>query len=119
MAIAAEHGWMKPRRSAQAAGRARRRRSAMAGPWRARLPPARHLWPGRSAFDRLREGRAHRLDLPGQVFSRIHVEDIAGAVLAAMDTRRGAGPGTSPTTPLPPERVIEEAARLMGVAPPP
>ena len=34
--------------------------------------------PGRSVFERLAEGRAHRIDLPGQVFSRIHVDDIAG-----------------------------------------
>jgi nucleoside-diphosphate-sugar epimerase len=47
--------------------------------------------PGRSAFDRLAQGRAHRLDLPGQVFSRIHVEDIAGAVSLAIHS--GAAPG--------------------------
>jgi nucleoside-diphosphate-sugar epimerase len=54
--------------------------------------------PGRSAFDRLREGRAHRLDLPGQVFSRIHVDDIAGAVSLAIQTGPRRGHGTSPTT---------------------
>ncbi len=46
--------------------------------------------PGRSAFDRLREGRAQRVVKPGQVFSRIHVEDIAG-VLRRLDGAAGAG----------------------------
>ena len=40
--------------------------------------------PGRSALDKLREGRAHRVVKPGQVFSRIHVDDIAAVLLASM-----------------------------------
>ncbi|MBX9727735.1 MAG: SDR family NAD(P)-dependent oxidoreductase, partial [Sphingopyxis sp.] len=40
--------------------------------------------PGRSALDRLREGKGHRVDLPGQVFSRIHVDDIASAIIASF-----------------------------------
>ncbi|WP_200879122.1 SDR family NAD(P)-dependent oxidoreductase [Sphingopyxis sp. MWB1] len=40
--------------------------------------------PGRSILDRIREGRAHRIDLPEQVFSRIHVADIAGGVTASF-----------------------------------
>src|SRR3546814_7300048 len=32
--------------------------------------------PGRNVLDRIRDGKAHRIDLPGQVFSRIHVDDI-------------------------------------------
>jgi nucleoside-diphosphate-sugar epimerase len=44
--------------------------------------------PGRSVISRVRAGTAHRVDLPGQVFSRIHVDDVAGAVLAAL--RQGA-----------------------------
>lgn len=39
--------------------------------------------PGRSVLDRIAEGRAHRIDLPHQVFSRVHVDDIVSAVLAA------------------------------------
>ena len=38
--------------------------------------------PGRSALDRVREGKAHRIALPGQVFSRVHVDDIAAGVIA-------------------------------------
>jgi nucleoside-diphosphate-sugar epimerase len=76
--------------------------------------------PGRSAFDRLRSGRAHRIDLPAQVFSRIHVADIASAVAKALDC--GAAPGAwniADDAPIHQNAVIEEAARLMGVAPPP
>lgn len=46
--------------------------------------------PGRSAIDRVIEGRAHRIDLPGQVFSRIHVDDIATGVIAGLDRPPGA-----------------------------
>ncbi len=40
--------------------------------------------PGRSILDRIREGRAHRIALPDQLFSRIHVDDIAGGVIASF-----------------------------------
>lgn len=40
--------------------------------------------PGRSILDRIRESRAHRIDLPEQVFSRVHVDDIAGGVMASF-----------------------------------
>jgi nucleoside-diphosphate-sugar epimerase len=76
--------------------------------------------PGRSAFDRLRGGRAHRIDLPDQVFSRIHVEDIASAVMKALDSHAPPGPwNIADDAPCHQNAVIEEAARLMGVAPPP
>ena len=74
--------------------------------------------PGRSAFDRLRDGTARRLIAPGQVFSRIHVADIAGGVIAGL-----AGPAgvynLADDEPCDANAVIEEAARLAGVAPPP
>ena len=55
--------------------------------------------PGRSAFDRLREGRAQRVVKPGQVFSRIHVDDIAGGARAPRwRGRTRGGSTTSPTT---------------------
>jgi len=41
--------------------------------------------PGRSAIDQVKAGTARRIDKPGQVFSRIHIEDIAGAVMAALN----------------------------------
>jgi nucleoside-diphosphate-sugar epimerase len=40
--------------------------------------------PGRSILGRIAEGRAHRIDLPDQVFSRVHIDDIAGGVMASF-----------------------------------
>ena len=48
--------------------------------------------PGRSIFERLDQGRAHRIDLPGQVFSRVHVEDIVRGVMAAIASSAPAPP---------------------------
>lgn len=76
--------------------------------------------PGRSALDRVREGKAHRIDQPDQVFSRVHVEDIASGVVAAME--QDAPPGAynlADDRPTGQNAVIEEACRLLGVAPPP
>ena len=69
--------------------------------------------PGRSALDRVREGRAHRIDLPGQVFSRVHVEDIAGGVIAALDAPAGTY-NLADDAPCHQNAVIEEACRLLG-----
>jgi nucleoside-diphosphate-sugar epimerase len=74
--------------------------------------------PGRSLFERLAEGRAHRIDLPGQVFSRVHVEDIAAGVLAGIDAPGGAY-NLADDLPCPQNWVVEEACRLAGIAPPP
>lgn len=76
--------------------------------------------PGRSAFDRLREGRAQRVVKAGQVFSRIHVEDIAGALAASIGAPRpGAVWNVADDEPAPPQDVIAYAAGLLGVPPPP
>jgi nucleoside-diphosphate-sugar epimerase len=74
--------------------------------------------PGRNALERVREGRAHRIDLPGQVFSRVHVEDIAAGVLAAFQAPPGAY-NLADDLPASQNAVIEEASRLLGQAPPP
>jgi len=74
--------------------------------------------PSRSAFDRLREGRAHRIALPDQIFSRIHVSDIARAILAALPAPPGAY-NLADNLPAPQNAVIEEAARLSGLPLPP
>ena len=75
--------------------------------------------PGRAMFDRLRSGQAHRIDAPGQVFCRIHVDDIVAGVLAAM--RRGpAGVyNLSDDLPAPQNRVVEYACGLLGLPLPP
>jgi nucleoside-diphosphate-sugar epimerase len=76
--------------------------------------------PGRSAFDRLREGRAQRIVKPGQVFSRIHVDDIA-QVLRASLARPAPGRvyNVADDEPAPPQDVIAFAAELIGVPVPP
>lgn len=74
--------------------------------------------PGRSALDRVREGRAHRIDLPGQVFSRVHVDDIVAGVIASF---RGP-PGVfnlADDLPCSQNRVIEAACDLLGRDRPP
>lgn len=74
--------------------------------------------PGRSAFERVAAGKAHRIDLPGQVFSRVHVDDIARGVIAGLDGPPGAY-NLGDDLPTSQNRVIEEACRLLGAAPPP
>lgn len=74
--------------------------------------------PGRSALDRVREGRAQRIDFPGQVFSRVHVDDIVSGVLAGLDAPAGAY-NLADDLPCSQNAVIEEACRLLGVEPPP
>ncbi|MCM8731002.1 NAD(P)-dependent oxidoreductase [Hephaestia sp. GCM10023244] len=73
--------------------------------------------PGRSPLDRVRAGTAHRVDAPGQVFSRIHVEDIARGVIAGVDAPAGAY-NLADDLPAPQNDVLAFAARLLGVAPP-
>lgn len=74
--------------------------------------------PGRSALDRVCAGKAHRIDLPGQVFSRVHVEDIASGTVAALDAPAGAY-NLADDLPCSQNAVIEEASRLLGLAQPP
>lgn len=76
--------------------------------------------PGRSALDQVREGRAHRIDKPGQVFSRVHVADLAQTVLAAMARgRAGAVYNVTDDDPAPQADVIALACELLGVQAPP
>ncbi|QZD90728.1 SDR family NAD(P)-dependent oxidoreductase [Qipengyuania aurantiaca] len=76
--------------------------------------------PTRSAFERVESGKAHRIDLPGQVFSRVHVDDIVAGVVAAIERDAPEGAyNLSDDLPTSQNAVIEEACRLMGVAPPP
>jgi nucleoside-diphosphate-sugar epimerase len=74
--------------------------------------------PGRSALDRLAEGKAHRIDLPGQVFSRVHVDDIVTGALLALDAPPGAY-NLADDYPASQNAVIEEASRVLGLAAPP
>lgn len=74
--------------------------------------------PDRSPLDRVANGAAHRIDLPGQVFSRVHVEDVVSGVIAGL----AAPPGIynlADDLPVSQNAVIEEACRLLGSEPPP
>jgi nucleoside-diphosphate-sugar epimerase len=74
--------------------------------------------PGRSPLDRIAGGGAYRVDLPGHLFSRIHVDDIVAALIAGF----GAPPGAyniADDCPAPQGEVTTYAARLLGAALPP
>ena len=76
--------------------------------------------PGRGPFEKVRAGTARRIIKPGQVFSRIHVEDIAQVLEASI--RRpdpGAIYNVCDDDPAPPEDVIAHAAGLLGLPLPP
>ncbi|TCD16107.1 SDR family oxidoreductase [Oricola cellulosilytica] len=75
--------------------------------------------PGRNALTNLAEGRARRLIKPGQVFNRIHVDDIARALVFLGDSRKGGVFNITDDEPAPPQDVVEYAASLMKVDPPP
>lgn len=76
--------------------------------------------PGRGPFDRLRDGTARRIVKPGQVFSRIHVDDIAQVLAASMAAPApGAIYNLADDEPAAPQDVTAFAAQLLGMAPPP
>src|SRR5579884_3385641 len=76
--------------------------------------------PGRSPFGALRAGTAKRIDKPGQVFSRIHVEDLAEVLAASIARPRpGAVYNVCDDLAAPPGEVVAHAATLLGIEPPP
>lgn len=76
--------------------------------------------PGRGPFEKVRDGSARRIIKPGQVFSRIHVEDIAETLIASMARPNpGAIYNVCDDDPAPPEDVLSHAARLLGLPEPP
>ena len=123
-------GWVDESSELRPSGeRGRRRAAAEAGwldLWRHRGVPV-HIFrlvaiygPGRSPFDALRAGTAKRIDKPGQVFSRIHVEDLASVLLASMaQPRPGAVYNVCDDEPAAPGDVIAHAAQLLGLPAPP
>ena len=74
--------------------------------------------PGRSALERVRAGRAQRIDLPGQVFSRVHVDDIASGAMLALEAPAGAY-NLADDLPASQNAVIEQACQLLRTQPPP
>lgn len=76
--------------------------------------------PGRGPFKKVRDGTARRIIKPGQVFSRIHVNDIAATLLASIQRPRpGRIYNVCDDDPAPPEDVISHAADLLGLPVPP
>ena len=75
--------------------------------------------PGRSTFDKLREGTARRVIKPGQVFNRIHVADIARITALAAGARLDGTFNLADDEPAPPQDVIEYAAKMIGLPVPP
>ncbi len=77
--------------------------------------------PGRSAIDNLREKTARRIIKPGQVFNRIHVDDIAGVLAAAIakPSAHHAIYNVTDDEPAPPQDVVAYAANLLGLPVPP
>ena len=74
--------------------------------------------PGRSALDRVAEGKAHRIDLPDQIFSRVHVDDIVSGVMAGWSAPSGAY-NLADDLPCSQNRVIEAACDLLVLPYPP
>src|SRR6202011_1446141 len=123
-------GWVDETSALSPSGeRGRRRVAAEAGwldLWRRHGAPG-HIFrlaaiygPGRSPFDALRAATAKRIDKPGQVFSRIHVEDLARVLAASMSRPRpGAVYNVCDDDAAPPEALVAHAATLLGVPQPP
>ena len=76
--------------------------------------------PGRNALLSLKDGTAKRVIREGQVFSRIHVDDIAGILKASIEKPNpGRAYNVADDEPCPPQDVISYAATLLDVVPPP
>jgi nucleoside-diphosphate-sugar epimerase len=114
-------GWVDETAALQPTGERGRRRVAAEqgwlGLWRDRGVPV-HIFrlasiygPGRSPFEALRAGTAKRIDKPGRVFSRIHVEDLANVLIASIEKPHpGAVYNLCDDDPAPPEAVVAYAA---------
>ncbi len=119
-------GWVNENSALEPTGSRGQRRVAAEEAWRALGLPI-HLFrlagiygPGRSALDTVRSGRARRIVKPGQVFSRIHVADIATVLEASIARPNpGAAYNLCDDNPAPPDEVIAYAAALLGVPAPP
>jgi nucleoside-diphosphate-sugar epimerase len=119
-------GWVDEMSELKPSGERGRRRVAAEQGWLALSQPA-HLFrlagiygPGSSALDAIREGRAKRIVKPGQIFSRIHVADIAQVLEASMARPHpGAAYNVCDDDPAPPSDVIAFAAALLNLPPPP
>lgn len=72
--------------------------------------------PGRSQLDRLQSGKDEQIIKPGQVFSRIHLDDLASGLHALIERPHLKGPfNLCDDEPAPPQDVMDYAARLLGM----
>ena len=119
-------GWVDEKTPLTPASERGRQRVLAEGQWQSTGLPV-HIFrlagiygPGRGPFEKVRDGTARRIIKPGQVFGRIHVDDIA-QVLAASIRRPnpGAAYNVCDDNPCPPEEVLSHAARLLGLPEPP
>jgi nucleoside-diphosphate-sugar epimerase len=118
--------WVDEMSELKPTGERGRRRVEAERRWLALSHPA-HLFrlagnygPGSSALDTVREGRAKRIIKPGQIFSRIHVADIARVLEASMARPHpGAAYNVCDDDPAPPSDVLAFAAALLNQQPPP
>ncbi len=74
--------------------------------------------PGRSALERVAQGKAHRIDLPDQIFSRVHVDDIVSGIIASFTGPSGVF-NLADDFPCSQNQVIEAACDLVGMSYPP
>ena len=118
-------GWVDEGSPLAPSGLRQARRVAAERAWAAALPV--HIFrlagiygPGRSALDQVRTKTAKRIDKPGHVFSRIHVDDISNVLIASIARPApGAIYNVCDDLPAEPAEVVVEACRLLGVEPPP
>ncbi|MDD9798385.1 MAG: SDR family oxidoreductase [Alphaproteobacteria bacterium] len=127
-AVYGDHGgaWVDENTPLNATTKRGHRRIAAEKAWQATDLPMHYFrlagiyGPGRNALKSLENGTARRIDKPGQVFSRIHVEDIAQILMASMaQPNRGRAYNLCDDEPAPPQKVVEYAASLMKQPPPP
>lgn len=123
-------GWVTEDSPLDATGPRGQARIRAEGDWRALADQAGlplHIFrlagiygPGRGPFEKVRNGTARRIVKPGQVFSRIHAEDIAQVLLASIDRPApGRAYNLCDDDPAPPQDVLAHAAALLGLPPPP
>lgn len=119
-------GWVDEDAALQPATERGLARVQAEGEW-ARLGMPLHIFrlagiygPGRGPFEKVRAGTARRIIKPGQIFSRIHVDDIAATLRASIARPNpGAAYNVCDDEPAPPEDVLAHAAHLLGLPPPP
>jgi nucleoside-diphosphate-sugar epimerase len=119
-------GWVDESSALTPTGERGRRRLEAETAWLA-LPQPAHLFrlagiygPGRSALDTVRSGKARRVVKPGQVFSRIHRDDIVQILLASIARPNpGAAYNVCDDDAADPAEVITHACNLLNVTPPP